>query len=287
MAKGPEDFTPDLRRLKSWPSMEHSAWRQPYLADLTYGELHRLVDEYVIGHRLEILELGCGNGFLSLELAREGHNVTGVDSDEAAVETAIRTMHSDPFMSERGRLDYELSDFATWEPKQEFDIVVVSRVLHHILRPEKILGKVQRLLREQGRIICVEFAYDQFDLATAKWFYQMRKTLGQAGWYESEHKLSDDPDVGAHQVLREWRDQRARACNRFEEMRRPLYDLFREEHFSWKPHLYWELIQHLRVPSNEVELEVARTTSAMERTLIETNGIRPVLFCFVGSKKYP
>lgn len=72
--------------------------------------------------------------------------------------------------------------------------------------------------------------------------------------------------------------------NRFEEMRKPLYRLFREDHFSWKPYLYWEIIQHMRVPSDQVELEMARTISSMERTLIETQQIKPLLFCFVGSK---
>src|SRR5213593_1276424 len=99
----PEDFTPDLRRLKSWPSMGDSPWRQPYLSDMTFGELHRLVDEFVISQGLSILDVGCGWGYLSLELAREGHDVQGIDSSKEMIEVARRTMSSDPYISERGK----------------------------------------------------------------------------------------------------------------------------------------------------------------------------------------
>lgn len=286
MVEYPEDFTPDLRRLKSWPSMEDSPWRQPYLADLTYGELHRLVDEFIVGQRLRILDIGCGTGFLSLELAREGHHVTGLDSDEKAVDIAVRTMNSDPFTSERGPLEYECTDFTSWDgPEAGFDLVVSSRTLHHIPQPEKAIGKVHKLLHETGRIVCIDFAYDQFDQRAATWLYHIRRALEQAGWYKPPSKLPSDTTAATHHIVEEWFSEYGKKkFNRFEEMRRPLYKLFREAHFSWKPYLYWEIIQHMRVPSDQVELEMVRTISSMERTLVETQQIRPLLFCFVGSK---
>src|SRR3972149_11248490 len=227
-----EEFTPDLRRLKSWPSMGDSPWRQPYLADLTYGEVHRLVDEFVIGQGLKVLDFGCGTGFLSLELAREGHDVLGLDSDEDAVNIAVRTMNSDPFASERGPLKYECADFTSWDgPDGSFDLVVISRTLHHIPKPEKVLHKVHKLLAETGRIICIDFAYDQFDQRTATWIYQILKPLEKAGWYDQSRKLHHDT-TATRQLLEEWFNEYEKRgkFNRFEKMRRPLYRLFREDH---------------------------------------------------------
>ena len=287
MVEYPEDFTPDLRRLKSWPSMESSPWRQPYLADLTYGELHRLVNEFIVGQRLRILDIGCGTGFMSLELAREGHHVIGLDSDAKAVNIAVRTMNSDPLVSERGPLEYECADFSAWEgSERNYDLVVISRTLHHIPQPEKALDKVHKLLAETGRLVCIDFAYDQFDERTATWLYHMQRALEQAGWYKPPSKLPSDTTAATHHIVEEWfsKYEKKEKFNRFEEMRRPLCRLFREDHFSWKPYLYWEIIQRMRVPSDQVELEMTRTISSMERTLIETQQIKPVLFCFVGSK---
>src|SRR5437867_4667891 len=109
MAELPRDFTPDLRRLKVWPTMESSPWRQPYLADLTYGEMYRLANAFVHGLKVRILEVGCGQGFLSLELARKGHDVLGIDVDEKVVKTARRVMKSNPHKSKRGTVDCEAS----------------------------------------------------------------------------------------------------------------------------------------------------------------------------------
>jgi len=37
--------------------MEGSPWRQPYLAELTFGEMFRLVNRLVSGQNLRILEV--------------------------------------------------------------------------------------------------------------------------------------------------------------------------------------------------------------------------------------
>lgn len=80
-------------------------------ADVTYGELRRLVNQFVISQGLGIFDIGCGTGFLTLELAREGHRVVGLDKDEGMTDVVVRTMNSDLFGSERGSLDYRVADF--------------------------------------------------------------------------------------------------------------------------------------------------------------------------------
>lgn len=165
--------------------MEGSPWRQPYLADLTYGELFRLINRLVSGNKRTILEVGCGRGYLSLELARRGHDVLGVDINEETIRLAYRTMNTDPYSSGRGRLEYEVSDFAVWNSAdREFDLVIFNRALHHIPQPAKALEKARSLLGPEGRITCVEYAYDQFDHRAATWFYHIRSILEQVGWFK-------------------------------------------------------------------------------------------------------
>ena len=81
--------------------MERSPWRQPYLAELTYGEMFRLINRLVSGNKLRILEVGCGRGYLSLELARRGHDLLGIDVNEETIRIAYRTMITDPYNSGR------------------------------------------------------------------------------------------------------------------------------------------------------------------------------------------
>src|SRR5713226_689360 len=94
--------------------MKDSLWRQAYLIELTYAENFRIVRDSIRGQNLKILEIGCGTGFMSLELARMGHNVVGIDSNENIIRVARRTMQSDPYEKTRGELLYEVADFNNW-----------------------------------------------------------------------------------------------------------------------------------------------------------------------------
>ncbi len=267
--------------------MENSPWRQPYLADLTFGEIQRLVDEFVPGQGLKILDVGCGRGYLSLELAREGHDVLGIDSDQEMIQQAKKTMNTDPYKSERGPLNYQVQEFTEWkDPDYKFDLVIFSRVLHHITQPEKAPAKAHRLLRIGGRIICVEYAYDRFNRHSATWFYHVRKVLEQAGWYRATRKLPKDASASVEQILEEWMaPARKEHFNRSQEMLKPLRRLFQETHFSWEPYIYWDIIMGMRVPSPDTELALARSVIAMERALIDACAISAVLFCFVGDRR--
>src|SRR5438093_11655275 len=81
-ARLPRGFAADLRRLRSWPSMEGSPWRQPYLAELTFGGMFRLVNKLVSGHKLRILEVGCEGGNLTLNLGGEGTTLLSIHNNE-------------------------------------------------------------------------------------------------------------------------------------------------------------------------------------------------------------
>ncbi len=266
--------------------MEGSPWRQPYLAELTYGELFRLINGLVSDKQLTILEVGCGRGYLSLELARKGHDLLGIDLNEEAIRIAYRTMMTDPYISGRGRLEYQVSDFAVWnDPERKFDLVIFNRALHHIPQPRKALEKVQSLLVPNGQVICVEYAYDQFDRRSATWFYHVRRILEQVGWFKSDAKLTDNLGVSVAEVKEEWQAQgRKESLNRFEDMYGPLKTLFDEKHFSWEPYIFWDIMMDMRIPSADTEMAFARSLSAMERALIERDAISPVLFCFGGEK---
>jgi len=278
---------PDLRRLRSWPSMKDSPWRQPYLVRLTFGQIHNLANEYIVGQRLRILDVGCGRGWFSLELAREGHDVIGIDSSKEMIRDAKRTMDTDPYKNERGKLEFQVSDFSQWmHPAESFDLLIFSRSLHHIPQPAEIVRKAHDLLRKEGQIICIEYAYDRVDKKTATWIYNVRRSLQQSGWYKSRKKLSDNIDQSVRQIKEEYNGPtRKEHFNRFEEMRKPLSSTFQETHLSWEPYIYWDLIRDMRIPSADVEMATAQSIISMETALIEADAINSVLFCFVGLKQ--
>src|SRR5687768_16399177 len=97
----PPDFVADLRALRRRPELAGSLWRSPDLVALTYGRLWSLVAEVVAPVSAlapaRVLDVGCGTGVLSLELARAGHDVTAIDADRTAIELAERgAPHASP-----------------------------------------------------------------------------------------------------------------------------------------------------------------------------------------------
>ena len=85
-----------------------------------------------------VLDLGCGSGSLISALASDkGCSVTGV---EIAPDAVLRAIRRGVPVIERD-VDAALSDFRT----KSYDVVVLSRTLQTILRPEFVLRQMARV----------------------------------------------------------------------------------------------------------------------------------------------
>lgn len=101
---------------------------------------------------LAALDVGCGTGFLSLELAARGHRVTGIDfapemlalatEKAAAAGAAVRFEHADA----------EALPFAP----ASFDLVMTRHVLWTLPHPEAALDEWLRVLRPGGRLAVID-----------------------------------------------------------------------------------------------------------------------------------
>jgi ubiquinone/menaquinone biosynthesis C-methylase UbiE len=264
--------------------MKDSLWRQPYLIELTYADNFRMVRDSIRGRNLRILEVGCGTGFMSLELARMGHDVVGLDLDEKVICVARRTMKTDPYSKTRGDLRYEVVDFNKWtDAPGTYDLVLFSRVLHDLPQPEKVLFKAHRLLVNRGRLVCLEYAFDRMDRRAAGWLYQVRRALELTGWYSSH--LPENPKEGVNSIIKGNLYGRKKHINKFEEMRRPLEQLFVKERLSWHCYHCWDIFRDMRVPNPNREKALATLFKRLEQLLVDSGEIQPVLFRFVGTKR--
>lgn len=99
-------------------------------------DLALVADQIAPGSR--VLDLGCGSGTLLAALASEkGCSVTGV---EIAPDAVLRGIRRGVPIIERD-VDAALADLAT----KSYDVVVLSRVLQTILRPEVVLRQMARV----------------------------------------------------------------------------------------------------------------------------------------------
>jgi ubiquinone/menaquinone biosynthesis C-methylase UbiE len=99
-----------------------------------------------------ILEVGCGKGRVTEDLARYAGKITAIDPDEKALAAAKSRIAV-------GNVEFVLSSGETLNfPGKSFDIVIYSLSLHHIPigSMKSSLEQATVTLREKGKIIVIE-----------------------------------------------------------------------------------------------------------------------------------
>ena len=98
---------------------------------------------------MSVLELGCGTGYFTRELARSGADIIAIDVSPELLETARVNCFAP-------NVRYELQNaYELRYPDAEFDSVVGSSVLHH-LEIEAALREIYRVLKADGTIYFTE-----------------------------------------------------------------------------------------------------------------------------------
>jgi 2-polyprenyl-3-methyl-5-hydroxy-6-metoxy-1,4-benzoquinol methylase len=98
---------------------------------------------------MTVLELGCGNGSFTRELARSGAEIVAIDVSPELLEIAKANCST-------VNVRYEIQNaYALSYPEAVFDSVIGSSVLHH-LEIEKALPGIYRVLKPAGTIYFTE-----------------------------------------------------------------------------------------------------------------------------------
>ena len=109
-----------------------------FVSDLAAGVVEWLAPR--AGER--ILDLGCGDGVLTAEIAASGADVVGVDSSEEFINSARA----------RG-LDVRLMDGEAMSFGPEFDAVFSNAALHWMPKADAVASGIARALKTGGRFV--------------------------------------------------------------------------------------------------------------------------------------
>ncbi len=105
---------------------------------------------------LDALDVGCGTGFLALELAARGHRVTGVDFAPAMLAEARRKAAG---LGAAIRFEKADAEQLPYEPGS-FDLVISRHLLWTLPHPEAAVADWIRVLRPAGRLVVVDGQFD-------------------------------------------------------------------------------------------------------------------------------
>lgn len=177
----------------------------------TAARLSRLV-----GSDRRVLELGCGYGVITRQLAVEqGCAVTGVEYDAASAE------HARAWLDQLVVGDLENASWAT-SILPPFDVVLAADVIEHLRDPLRLLRELRGMLGEEGylvlsvpnvghagviaELLCGRFDYkttgilDETHLRFFTW-NSLESVLNSAGW-EVTHRETVDAG-GSHEQFHE------------------------------------------------------------------------------------
>ncbi len=110
---------------------------------------------------LDVLDAGCGTGYLAIKLARKGANVQAVDFSPAMVDVARENAVAAK-ISFRLEVD-SICELGTCETAA-FDLVISNYVLMDCADLDGAMAQFHRVLRPGGRVIAI-FSHPCFDLA--------------------------------------------------------------------------------------------------------------------------
>lgn len=146
--------SPDHRLRRRLESPEE-LWEDPEVEAIARG---RFVDRIMAACEpppRDLLELACGCGWLSLELARRGHRVHAIDLSPERIESA--RLYAESLRASEpnlGGLTYEVADLNTVALTEgRFDRVICWDGLHHIHAIRRLMAEIDRSLRPGGRLI--------------------------------------------------------------------------------------------------------------------------------------
>jgi ubiquinone/menaquinone biosynthesis C-methylase UbiE len=121
----------------------------------------RILDLVVPSGPLDALDVGCGTGFLSLELSRRGHRVVGVDLAPTMLELAGQKAQAQGLAVRFEAADAENLPY----PAGSFDLVISRHVLWTLPHPQAAVDDWLRVLRPGGRLAIIDGA--QYNDASA------------------------------------------------------------------------------------------------------------------------
>lgn len=139
LKKGPPDYS---YYKQTWPYL---IYRNPFVI--------KMLDKISEGDR--VLELGCYNGWFSLEMVRKGANIDAYDISSMAIATAKKYyLLRKKVENFKGTITYYVSDLNYPNfLNNNYDKIVIRNVLHHLINLDLLYKKLFSILKPKGLIL--------------------------------------------------------------------------------------------------------------------------------------
>ncbi len=129
----------------------------------THGDVRQLVPgrswaawARALGHllpALDVVDIGCGDGYLTLEMARWARSVIGIDRSEPVLERA-EALAARRHVTNVQWMKGDISRLPLGDAS--IDVALLSQALHHAADPKVAVAEATRILRPGGRLLVLD-----------------------------------------------------------------------------------------------------------------------------------
>ena len=109
---------------------------------------------------LRVLDIGCGTGAISKGIAESvgptGY-VIGIDNTEKFITSGKESYRA------TSNLEIIHGDLFTYEPDQEFDLIVGARTLQWLSNPKEALRKLKTMLKAGGQLSILDYNHEALE----------------------------------------------------------------------------------------------------------------------------
>jgi S-adenosylmethionine-dependent methyltransferase len=123
--------------------------------DITFANLEEFLPVPHAGSSVRVLDIGSGTGLASSQLASRGAEVTLLDSSQAMLELAQKTVLE---AGSSGKISFKQADaaqLASTFPPQSFDLILCHNLLEYVHNPGNVLRGAVSLMRGPSAILSV------------------------------------------------------------------------------------------------------------------------------------
>ncbi|MDA7481162.1 class I SAM-dependent methyltransferase [Candidatus Pelagibacter ubique] len=117
-------------------------------ADNSFSYLFKSLD-YILEKELKnknsLLDIGCGNGYLTKKLSEKFIKVIAVDNSNSAVQQAKKDYE--------GNINFNFGNLEDLKISDKFDCITLIEVIEHLYSPDNLLKNISEICDENTKII--------------------------------------------------------------------------------------------------------------------------------------